>query len=97
VRRGIVLIFLLLFCSAQAQSQPLSLEEVRQFRQRLELNWKRPKDSQVIEIRIRLKPDGTLASPPMVLTSGTGPLFTAARDAALRAVRRSAPFDIVQT
>ena len=93
VRRVIAFIFLLLFCSAQGQSQPLS--PLDQFRQRIAVNWKPPKGFQTpIEINIRLKPDGTLASPPKILTRGTGPQFIAARDAAVKAILRSAPFDM---
>jgi hypothetical protein len=94
VRRLVAFIFLLLFCSAQGQSQPLSLQ-VQQFRQRIAVNWKPPKGFQIpIEIDIRLKPDGTLAGPPKILTRGTGPQFIAARDAAVKAILRSAPFDM---
>jgi hypothetical protein len=66
-----------------------------QFRQRIAVNWKPPKGFQTpIEIDIRLKPDGTLAGPPKILTRGTGPEFIAARDAAVKAILRSAPFDM---
>lgn len=94
MRRVIALIFLLLFCSAQCQSQPLSLQ-IEQFRQRITVNWKPPKGFQTpIDIDIQLKPDGTLASPPKILTPGTSPQFIAARDAAVKAILRSAPFDM---
>jgi len=93
VRRATALIFfLLLFNAAQAQTQ--SLSPVDQFRNRIASNWNPPTGSQAIDIRIRLLPDGTLASPPTILTRGTGPLFIAAREAAARAVLRSAPFDM---
>jgi hypothetical protein len=97
VRRVVILFFLLLFSSAQAQTQSLSLEEVRQFQNRVRSNWTPPTGSQAIEMRIRLRADGTLDSPPEILTRGTGPLFIAARDAAARAVLRSAPFDMFKT
>jgi serine/threonine-protein kinase len=45
---------------------------------------------------IRLKPDGTLAAPPQVTTSGQTPLFMAARDSAIRAVFRGQPFDMLR-
>ena len=93
MRRATALIFfLLLFNAAQAQTQ--SLSPVDQFRNRIASNWNPPTGSQAIDIRIRLLPDGTLASPPTILTRGTGPLFIAAREAAARAVLRSAPFDM---
>ena len=86
--------FLLLFSSAQAQTQGVLRQEIDQFRNRIRLNWKPPRGSQAIEMRIHLKPDGTLVEPPTILTRGTGPLFVAARDAAARAVLRSVPFDM---
>jgi len=93
VRRVIAFIFLVLFCSAQGQSQPVL--PLDQFRQRIAVNWKPPKDFQTpIDIDIRLKPDGTLDGPPKILTRGTGPEFIAARDAAVKAIRRSAPFNM---
>src|SRR5215470_546828 len=92
--RVTALIFLLLFSSAQAQTQSVSRQEIEQFRKRVRLNWKPPSGSQAIEIRIQLRPNGTLAGSPKILTRGTGPLFIAARDAAARAVLRSVPFDM---
>ena len=94
VRRVVVLIFLLLFSSAQAKTQSLLPEEVRQFQMRIASNWTPPPGSPAIEIRVRLRPDGNLESLPEILTRGTGPLFIAAREAAARAVLRSAPFDM---
>src|SRR5262245_23307825 len=84
--------FLLLFSAVQAQTQGVLRQEIDQFRNRIWLNWKPPRGSQAIEMRIRLKPDGTLVEPPTILTRGTGPRFVAARDAAARAVLRSVPF-----
>ncbi len=43
-----------------------------------------------------LDADGRLAAPPVVLTSGTSPLFQAARDSAVRAVFRGQPFDMLK-
>jgi hypothetical protein len=93
VRRATAFIFYLLLFNA-AQAQTLSLSPVQQFQKRIASNWKPPAGSQAIDIRIRLLPDGTLATPPIILTRGTGPLFIAARAAAARAILRSAPFDM---
>jgi hypothetical protein len=49
----------------------------------------------VVRIRIQLKPDGTLASPPMVMTRGTSETHLAARESAVRAIVRSQPFDML--
>ena len=62
----------------------LSLSELEALRARLAQLWTLPAGAKnpqelIVQVRIKLKPDGTLASPPMVLTSGKSPLFIAAR------------------
>lgn len=79
----------------------LSLSELEALRARLAQLWTVPagaKDPQelVVLIRIKLKPDGTLAAPPMVLNSGKSPLFIAARDSAVRALFRGQPYDMLK-
>ncbi|OLB74293.1 MAG: hypothetical protein AUI16_15040 [Alphaproteobacteria bacterium 13_2_20CM_2_64_7] len=79
----------------------LSLSELDALRARLAQLWTVPagaKDPQelVVLIRIKLKPDGTLASPPIVLSSGKSPLFVAARDSAVRALFRGQPYDMLK-
>ena len=79
----------------------LSQNELDALRARLEELWKPPAGAQnpqelVVSIRIRLKPDGTLAGPPMVTTSGQSPLFMASRDSAIRAVFRGQPFNMLR-
>jgi outer membrane biosynthesis protein TonB len=79
----------------------LSLSELDALRARLAQLWTVPagaKDPQelVVLIRIKLKPDGTLASPPIVLSSGKSPLFMAARDSAVRALFRGQPYDMLK-
>jgi colicin import membrane protein len=49
----------------------------------------------IVRVRIRLNPDGRLASPPQVLNSGNGTLFAATRDSAVRAILRGQPFDML--
>jgi len=68
---------------------------------RLQQFWNTPAgasnpDEVTVVVRIRLKRDGTLAAPPMVLTSGRTPLFLASRDSAVRAVLRGQPFDMLR-
>lgn len=46
----------------------------------------------VVEIEVRLRPDGTLADPPKVVNSGSSPLFRDAADSALRALIACAPY-----
>jgi colicin import membrane protein len=83
------------------RASQLSLSELDALRQRLAQLWSIPagaKDPQelVVQIRIKLKPDGTLAAPPMVLTSGRSALFVAARDSAIRALFRGQPYDMLR-
>ena len=79
----------------------MSQSEIDALRARLAQLWNPPAgatnpDELVVTIRMRLKPDGTLAAPPMVLTSGNTPLFVASRDSAARAVLRGQPFDMLR-
>jgi hypothetical protein len=79
----------------------LSQSELDALRARLAQLWNPPvgarnPDELVVQVRMQLKPDGTLAAPPLVLTSGHSPLFMAARDSAVRAVFRGQPFDMLR-
>jgi colicin import membrane protein len=82
-------------------AQQLTQTELDALRARLAQLWNPPAGAQnpqelVVAIRMRLKPDGTLNGPPMVMTSGQSPLFMAARDSAIRAVFRGQPFDMLR-
>jgi len=86
---------------SSGQAAQISLSELDALRQRLAQLWSIPagaKDPQelVVLVRVKLKPDGMLAAPPMVLTSGKTPLFVAARDSAIRALFRGQPFDMLK-
>jgi colicin import membrane protein len=79
----------------------LSQNELDALRARLAQLWNPPAGARnpqelVVAVRIRLKPDGTLAAPPTVTTSGQTPLFMASRDSAIRAVFRGQPFDMLR-
>ena len=82
-------------------AETLSMSELDALRARLANLWnipagaKDPRELTVL-VRIKLKPDGTLNGPPMVLTSGTTPLFVAARDSAIRAIFRGQPYDMLR-
>lgn len=85
----------------KASARTLTQNELDALRARLAQLWNPPAGAQnpqelVVQIRMRLKPDGTLAGPPMVTTSGQSPLFMAARDSAIRAVFRGQPFDMLR-
>ncbi len=76
----------------------LSQNELDALRARLKQNWSVPPvaDKIVIRMVIRLTPDGRLASPPQVLTRGSGAAFEAFRDSAVRAVMVSQPFNMLR-
>jgi colicin import membrane protein len=50
----------------------------------------------VVRVRVQLTPDGRMAGPPQVLTSGHSPLFLTARDNAIRALFRGQPFTMLR-
>jgi colicin import membrane protein len=80
--------------NAATQSQ----NELDALRARLKQNWSVPPAPEkiVISMRIRLTPDGRLASPPQVMTRGSGPAYEAFRDSAVRAVLVSQPFNMLR-
>jgi outer membrane biosynthesis protein TonB len=87
--------------TAMGNASKLSQSEIDALRARLMALWNPPVGIQnpeelIIRIRIRLGRDGRLSSPPMVLTSGTGQVFTSARDSAVRAVFQGQPFDMLK-
>ena len=83
----------------KGQEAALSMNEIDAIRRRLSNNWNKPAglaNSQLeIDIFIRLRPDGSLAEPPKINSRGSGPLYDAVRDSAMRAVLRSAPFNML--
>jgi hypothetical protein len=87
--------------AANGRAAQLTQNELDALRRRLVQLWNPPAGAQnpeelVVAIRIRLKPDGTLAAPPQVTTSGRSQLFMASRDSAIRAVFRGQPFDMLR-
>jgi outer membrane biosynthesis protein TonB len=79
----------------------ISQSELDALRARLAQLWNPPAgatnpEELVVVVRVKFKPDGTLAGPPMVLTSGKSTLFIAARDSAVRALFRGQPFDMLK-
>jgi colicin import membrane protein len=87
--------------SPSGQAAILSQSELDALRARLQQLWSPPvgaKDPQelVVQVRFQLKPDGTLAGPPMVLSTGKSALYMASRDSAMRAVFRGQPFDMLK-
>ena len=86
---------------ASGSAPTLSQSEVDALRARLMQLWNPPAGVQnpqelVVKIRVQLGRDGKLVGPPMVLTSGRGGIFEAARDNAIRALYRGQPFEMLQ-
>jgi colicin import membrane protein len=83
------------------RSAQLSMSELDALRARLAQLWSPPAGASdprelIVEVRIRLKPDGTLAGSPQVLSGGRTALFAAARDSAVRALYRGQPYDMLR-
>jgi colicin import membrane protein len=77
------------------------MSELDALRARLAQLWNPPigagnPEELIVRIQIRLKPDGTLAAPPGVISSGQSARSIAAADSAVRAVRRGQPFDMLR-
>jgi colicin import membrane protein len=75
----------------------LSQSEMDGVRSRLMQLWNPPAGAKnpqelSVTVRFKLKPDATLDGNPVVLTGGSGPLFMAVRDSAVRAVLRGQPY-----
>jgi outer membrane biosynthesis protein TonB len=87
--------------AAMGNASKLSQSEIDALRARLMALWNPPvgmRDAQngQVTIRIRFKRDGTLATGPQVLTSGSGPQFNAMRDSAVRAVFVGQPYTMLR-
>ena len=79
----------------------LSQSELDALRARLAQLWNVPAgverpEELIVEINFKLRPDRTLAGPPLVLTRGSSPRFNAARDAAIRAIFQGQPFNMLR-
>ncbi len=87
--------------AASGNAAKLSQSEIDALRARLMALWNPPVGQQDAEqgqvtIRIRFKRDGTLATGPQVMTSGSGVRFNAMRDSAVRAVFVGQPFTMLR-
>lgn len=87
--------------AASGAAARLSQSEIDALRARLMALWNPPvgaqdADSYQITIRIRFRRDGTLATGPQVLTSGSGARFNAMRDSAARAVLVGQPYTMLR-
>jgi hypothetical protein len=72
-------------------NSPLTQEEIDAFRKVI-VNWTPPQGAPALEVRIRLKRDGGIDGTPEVLSAGTGAIFEAAKESAVRTVLQAQPF-----
>jgi colicin import membrane protein len=83
-----------------ANAAELSQDEMSALQARLQRLWTPPiafaESGTRITVRIILGRDKRLVGGPQVLTSGKGPMFDAARDAAVRAIFQAQPFDMLR-
>lgn len=91
----------LAFGAPNQSAAQLSQSELGALRARLQELWNMPAGAKnpqelTVEMEIQLKPDGTLAAPPTVLTQGSSPMFIAARDSARRAVYQGQPYTMLK-
>jgi colicin import membrane protein len=87
--------------TAAGTAAQLSQSEIDALRARLMALWNPPVGMQdasqtQVTIRIRFRKDGTLATGPQVLTSGSGAQFNAMRDSAVRAVFVGQPYTMLR-
>jgi colicin import membrane protein len=83
-----------------ANAAELSQDEMSALQARLQRLWTPPiafaESGTRITVRIILGRDKKLIGGPQVITSGSGPMFNAARDAAVRAIFQAQPFDMLR-
>jgi hypothetical protein len=77
--------------AAPVANVPLSQDEIDAFRKVI-LNWGPPPGAPALDVRIRLKEDGTIYGTPEVLSNGAGATFEAAKNSATRTVIQAQPF-----
>lgn len=81
--------------------QSLSQDEINALRTRLTSLWNiqggvdRPEEL-IVEVRIRLTAEKRLAAMPEIVSRGTSPRYQAAADAAVRAVLKGQPYDMLR-
>lgn len=78
----------------------LSQSEIDALRARIQECWTVPAGATeakdlVVQVRIQFRQDGSLQAEPILLNHGSGPFFQVAAEAALRAVRRCAPYSFL--
>lgn len=78
----------------------LSQNEIDALRARIQACWTVPAGAAeakdlIVQVRILFRQDGSLQAEPMLINRGSSPYFQVAAEAALRAVRRCAPYSFL--
>lgn len=84
----------------RGDSQNLSVDEMHALARHVEKCWNvlpgvGNVERSMVELRIQMNLDGTLAAPPQVLNRGTGPSFQATAESAVRAVIACQPYKML--
>jgi colicin import membrane protein len=83
----------------QGNAAHLTQTEIDALRAQIQACWNPPAGATegrelVVQIRIMLRPDGSLSAEPMLLNRGSNPFFQVAAESAMRAVRRCQPYHL---
>ena len=87
--------------SSALGQQSLSPAKSLAFQKRLASHWDirgirdRPEEL-IVDVRVRLTQQGALAAPPTVVSSGTSPYYQEAADAAVQALKKGQPYDMLR-
>lgn len=83
--------------TARGNAPQLTQTEIDALRAQIEACWNPPAGAVdgkelIVQVRIMLRPDGSLSGAPVVLNRGSNPFFQVAAESAMRAVRRCQPY-----
>jgi colicin import membrane protein len=85
--------------TATGNAPRLSQTEIDALRAQIQACWNPPAGATdgrelIVQVRVMLKPDGSLSAEPMLLNRGSNPFFQVAAESAMRAVRRCQPYHL---
>lgn len=88
------------FGATKGDQQVLSMDELVALARHVEKCWNvlpgvGNMERAVVELRIQMNPDGTLAAPPQILNRGSGAAFQATAESAVRAVIACQPYKML--
>jgi colicin import membrane protein len=84
---------------ASGNAPRLTQTEIDALRAQIQACWNPPAGATegrelIVQVRIMLKPDGSLSAEPILLNQGSNPFFRVAAESAMRAVRRCQPYHL---